>query len=213
MRGGKFITLEGGEGAGKSTQAERLVAFLENNGCAAVKTREVGGSPGAEEIRNVWLGKGEGFWDPTTELMLVMAARRDHLVKTVWPQMDLDKWVVSDRFVDSTRVYQGVGLGLGLEKVDELYRQIADNFWPDLTLFLDVPVGVGHARVAARAGADDRYQQRDLSFHQTLRSAYRQLAEKEPKRIKIVLADGSADEVAASVQRVVALHFGFSDTA
>ena len=108
MPRGKYITLEGGEGAGKSTQAKRLAAFLKKKGIKTVLTREVGGAPGAEKIRKIWLEEGEGYWDKTAELMLVFAARREHLVKTVWPALKKGCWVVSDRFMDSTRAYQGL---------------------------------------------------------------------------------------------------------
>jgi dTMP kinase len=203
MARGKFITLEGGEGAGKSTQVRFLTDFLAATGHRVVTTREIGGAPGAEEIRTLWLDKGEGFWDPMTELMLTMAARRDHLAKTVWPALDAGAWVVSDRFVDSARAYQGIGLELGIAKVDAVYHMIADDFWPDLTLFLDVPAELGLERMRARRGADDRYQQKNVAFHETLRMTYRQLALSEPRRIKIIDATPSPDQVAAALVAAV----------
>src|SRR5262249_30259237 len=157
---GKFITLEGGEGAGKSTQAKLLAEFLRKRGIKVVLTREVGGAPSAEEIRNLWLGKGEGHWDPLTQLLRITAAPREHLVKTIWPSLKKGHWVVSDRFADSTRAYQGAGLKLDTKAIDSLYRQIAGNFEPDLTLVLDLPVKTGLRRMTD----DDRYQRKNAKF-------------------------------------------------
>lgn len=203
MARGKFITLEGGEGAGKSTQIRKLAEYLRAQDHTVVETREVGGAPGAEEIRTLWLSKGEGFWDPVTEVALIMAARREHLVKTVWPALERGAWVISDRFVDSTRAYQGIGLGLGLDVVDHNYRLIAGDFKPDLTLLLDLPVETGLARMSKRGGIDDRYQQKNPTFHQKLREAYLALAKAEPQRIKVLDASGNADEVAALARKAV----------
>jgi dTMP kinase len=213
MKPGKFITLEGGEGAGKSTQARHLVDYLGTHGIKAIATREVGGAPAAEEIRDLWLGKGEGHWDPVTELLLIMAARREHLVRTIWPALESGVWIVSDRFVDSSRAYQGVALGLGIEKVDEVYEQVAGEFWPDLTLLLDVPVDVGLARMASRNGPDDRYQRQKKPFHEKLRQAYLGMAKNEPKRFAVI--DASADEsaVSSAIEAAVAKHFGLPQKA
>lgn len=204
---GKFITLEGGEGAGKSTQVKRLADFLRAKGIEVVQTREVGGAPSAEAIRELWLSKGEGYWDATSELLLISAARREHLVKTVWPALTRGAWVVSDRFADSTRAYQGIGLGLGLDFIEDLTRHIAPNFEPDLTLLLDLPVEVGLARMSARGGQDDRYQQKDTAFHQKLRDAYLTLAAQHAYRIRIIDAAAEASSVAASIAQTVITHF------
>ena len=211
MSAGKFITLEGGEGAGKSTQAKRLAAYLRGQGIETILTREVGGCPSAEDIRTLWLGKGEGYWDGITEILLISAARREHLVKVVWPALERGAWVISDRFMDSTRAYQGVGLGLGIEVVDHYYKHVAGKtFEPDLTLLFDLPVEIGLKRVGARAGHDDRYEQKNMAFHQTLRDAYLDLAKQYPARIKIVDASSEADKVAASAAETVRLHFALS---
>ncbi|MGB9152893.1 MAG: dTMP kinase [Alphaproteobacteria bacterium] len=207
MTRGKFITLEGGEGAGKSTQIKRLADFLRAQGIQTVQTREVGGAPSAEAIRELWLTQSEGHWDALTELLLIMAARREHLVKTVWPALERGDWVISDRFNDSTRAYQGIGLGLGLEVIEELYRRIAPNFEPDLTLLLDLPIEAGLARMTARGGQDDRYQQKDKSFHQKLRDAYLSLAQKDAHRFRVIDASGNADIVAAAIAQTVRGHF------
>jgi dTMP kinase len=205
---GKFITLEGGEGAGKSTQAKRLAAYLRGGGQDVVLTREVGGSPSAEEIRNLWLSKIEGHWDGLTEVLLISAARREHLVKTIWPALERGVWVISDRFVDSTRAYQGIGQGLGLEVVDAFYKQLAGDFEPDMTFLLDIPVQAGQARLASRGGPDDRYEQKDKSFHESLRDAYLALAIKYAKRIKIIDANRDADSIATDIETIVHRHLG-----
>lgn len=201
---GVFITLEGGEGAGKSTQTRLLAEHLENLGHEVVRTREVGGSPSAEEIRDLWLSKGDEHWDPLTELLLISAARREHLVRAIWPALERGAWVVSDRFADSSRAYQGVGLNMGLDVVDDLTRRVAGDFEPDLTLLLDLPVETGLARMAARRGLDDRYQQKSAAFHQTLRDAYLRLAAEHPERITVVDASKDADEVAQAIRNAVA---------
>lgn len=207
MAQGKFITLEGGEGAGKSTQVKNLCAFLKARGVDVLQTREVGGVPTAEELREFWLSKGEGHWDSVTELLLIMAARREHLVKKIWPALAAGYWVVSDRFVDSSRAYQGVAMGLGLEKVEAVYRQIAPDFLPDMTLLLDLPASAGLARVAARGGQDDRYQQKKIAFHEKLREAYVTLARQESARWRVIDASADADAVTAQIERVVAEGF------
>ena len=210
MARGKFITLEGGEGAGKSTQVKLLAQFLRDRGLEVVQTREVGGCPSAEEIRELWLTKREGHWDKLTELLLIFAARREHIVNTIEPALARGAWVVSDRFVDSTRAYQGIGLGLGLELVDHFYQCIAGDFEPDLTLLLDLPIDVGLARMSSRGGQDDRYQQKDTTFHQTLRDAYLALAKNDAGRIKVIDAAQDSAGVAASIQRTVQQQFNFT---
>lgn len=200
MGRGRFITLEGGDGAGKSTQVKRLASVLESRGLKVLTTREVGGAPGAEDIRGLWLSKPQGFWDPLTELMLIMAARREHLAHTVWPALEAGVWVISDRFVDSSRTYQGVAMGMGIDKVDALYREIAGNFWPDLTLLLDLPVATGEARMLSRRMKLDRYEAQEQAFHQSLREGYLKLAALEPSRIAVIDASRGIDDVAADLQ-------------
>ena len=203
MERGRFITLEGGDGAGKTTQIKKLVESLEKNGRNVFATREVGGCPSAEEIRELWLSKEQGYWDPMSEVFLIMAARREHLVQKILPALEKGVWVVSDRYVDSTRVYQGVGLGLGVEKIDSIYEHIAGDFWPDLTLYLDVPVEIGAKRLQERAGPDDRYQQEKSVFHQKLRDGFLKLAAREAERFVVIDAAGQEDDVASCVQAAV----------
>lgn len=203
MSSGRFITLEGGEGAGKSTQAQRLVAYLSTKGVQAIATREVGGCEGAEDIRKLWLSKPQGYWDSISEVFLIMAARREHLHKTILPALDAGVWVISDRYIDSTRAYQGIGLGLGVQTIDEIYAHIAGTFWPDLTLLLDLPVETGLQRMTDRSGKADRYEQQNISFHEKLRSAFLKLASGEPQRIKVVDAAQDQQTVTQAIQNAV----------
>jgi dTMP kinase len=203
MQRGTFITLEGGDGSGKSTQTKRLCEFLRSKGIETIQTREVGGSPSAESIRELWLTPSEGHWDTITEVYLIMAARREHLVKTIFPALERGAWVVCDRFIDSTRAYQGIGQDLGLEIIDELYRHIAGDFEPDLTLLLDLPVDVGLSRMTSRGGQDDRYQQKHKDFHQKLRDGFLFLATKNKERFQIVDASCEAAVVTKSIEDVI----------
>lgn len=202
MAKGKFITLEGGEGAGKSTQAKMLADFLQKQGIKVVLTREVGGCPSAEEIRKLWLAQGEDYWETLSELLLIFAARREHLTKTIWPALKKGTWVVCDRFMDSTRAYQGTK-----GPIEKLYREIAGDFQPDLTLLLDTPVATSMARVTSRGGWNDRYQLKAAPFHRKLRNSYLALAKKYKKRIKIVDASQNAEGVAEQIQSLVQKHF------
>lgn len=206
MARGKFITLEGGEGAGKSTQTKKLAAFLRRRGIKVVLTREVGGAPGAEKIRKIWLEEGEGYWDPLAELLLIFAARREHLAKTVWPALKKGIWVVSDRFMDSTVAYQGTGKMKPV--IERLYREIAGNFEPDLTILLDMPVTASMKRVNKRGGwpKKDRYELKPASFHRKLRKAYLKLARKYPKRIKVVDASTNVNQVNHIIQKIIKIY-------
>ena len=204
MARGKFITLEGGEGAGKSTQAKRLAAYLKKRGIKVVLTREVGGSPVAEEIRKLWLSQKEGYWEPLAELFLIFAARREHLTKTIWPALKKGHWVVCDRFMDSTRAYQGIGPMKPV--IERLYRELAGDFEPDLTLLLDMPAEASMARVKSRGGWDNRYDLKAAPFHRKLREAFLALAKKYPKRIKVVDANENIDVVARHIAKILNEH-------
>lgn len=202
MAQGRFISFEGGDGAGKSTQIKSLAARLSKSGREIVLTREVGGCPSAEEIRELWLSKKAGFWDPMSEVLLVMAARREHLARTIWPALARGAFVLSDRFVDSTRVYQGIAQGVGVEVVDRVYEQIAPGFWPDKTILLDLPPAIGLARVAARRGQDDRFQQQPTAFHETIRQGFLDLASRAPDRFIIVDASVPPEEIEPQLTKI-----------
>jgi dTMP kinase len=205
---GRFITLEGGEGAGKSTQIGRLAAWLGARGRDVVTTREPGGAPGAELIRKLLVEGPAERWDGTTEALLHFAARRDHLRATVWPALERGAWVVSDRFADSTRAYQGSGHGLELEALDRLYEVAVDGFRPDLTIILDLPVETGLARAASRRGAETRYESLPRDFHERVRRGFLEIAQAEPRRCAIVDASNGIDDIAGAIARLVTERLG-----
>ncbi len=205
---GRFITLEGGEGAGKSTQQKLLAAWLREQGVTVVETREPGGSPGAEQIRDLLVTGEAGRWDALTETLLHFAARRDHVIKTIEPALARGNWVVCDRFVDSTLAYQGFGHELGREPVDKLRALVLDRLMPDLTLILDLPVADGLERARQRAtsttAAEDRYETMDRAFHERLRRGFHEIAADEPQRCILVDAAGTAESVADKIRVIVA---------
>lgn len=205
---GRFITLEGGEGAGKSTQIRRLGEHLRSAGRDVIETREPGGSPGAEEIRGLLLGGGVDRWDDVAEALLMYAARRDHLARKIWPALARGQWVLCDRFEDSTRAYQGAGSGLDRSVIDALGQVARGDFAPDLTLILDLPVAVGRERAAARRGPNDRFEQRDDAFHERVRQGFLAVATAEPDRCAVIDASQPVDAVAQAIARTVERRLG-----
>jgi dTMP kinase len=204
---GRFIVVEGGEGAGKSTQAGLVAATLARAGIPVRKTREPGGSPGAETIRRLLLeGEGER-WDAISEALLLVAARRDHVTRLIAPALAQGIWVVSDRFADSTLAYQGYGRGLALSDLAMLHRFALADFAPHLTLILDLPVEVGLARAAARSSAD-RFERLDRDFHERLRQGFRQIAVDNPARCVLIDASGDPQTVHRTVIAVVSERLG-----
>jgi dTMP kinase len=204
---GRFITLEGGEGAGKSTQVEQLCQALRGRGLEVVATREPGGSYGAETIRALLVTGDTARWDPLTEALLHVAARRDHYARTIAPALARGAWVVSDRFADSTMAYQGYGLGVDRDLLRQLYKTVLGEFAPDLTIVLDLPVEVGLGR-ANRRGGDDRYERMDAAFHQRLRDGFLEIAADEPQRCAVIDAQADVDTVAAAILTLVAERLG-----
>jgi len=201
---GKFITFEGGEGAGKSTQAQKLKSALEARGRSVVLTREPGGSPGAEEIRGLLVQGEPDRWTPLCETLLFIAARADHVARTIEPALAKGQWVISDRFSDSTYVYQGVARGLGMETVRDLQRVALGDFVPDLTLIVDLPAGEGLRRARARGQErENRYEKFGREFHERLREAFRELAAREPVRCVVIDGVSDSDTVSAAVWRAV----------
>ncbi|RAK68891.1 dTMP kinase [Phenylobacterium kunshanense] len=203
MTRGRFITFEGGEGAGKSTQVLRLVARLESAGHEVVKTREPGGSPGAESIRDLVLRGAADRWSPVTETLLMYAARRDHIERVIRPALSRGAWVVCDRFADSTRAYQGAAGGTAPGLIAALETFVLEDIKPDLTLVFDLPVDIGLARAHARAGAEMRFESKGAAFHERLREGFRAIAEAEPERCALIDASGGMDEVEGEVWRAV----------
>jgi dTMP kinase len=204
---GRFITLEGGEGTGKSTQIRRLAAALEARGISVVTTREPGGSSGAEEIRKLMVEGEPGRWNPITETLLAYAARADHVARTIGPALTAGKWVLSDRFSDSTFAYQGVGRGLDRETIRRIDSAVLDDFSPDLTLVLDLDVATGLGRALARSGAENRFEKFGSEFHEKLRQAFLDIAKRFPERCKVIDASGNEDQVAEAIFTAVSRRF------
>ena len=200
---GKFITLEGGEGAGKSTQALRLAAHLERAGHTVCITREPGGAPGAEAIRELLVTGDPGRWDAAAETLLHYAARRSHLTDTIRPALARGEWVVCDRFSDSTLAYQGYVGGVDKGFISEIYARVVGDLTPDLTLILDLPPEAGLARAQARGEGEDRYERMGLDFHRRLRAAFLEIAAEEPERCMVVDADGDIEAVAARINSAI----------
>lgn len=207
MTAGKFITLEGGEGAGKSTQAQYLQKRLAALGIKALLTREPGGSPRAEAIRGVLLAGQAKALGPMGEGLLFYAARDSHLELTIRPALARGQWVICDRFHDSTRAYQGAAGGVSIAALDALERIVVGATRPDLTLILDLPAEEGLKRAAARAktageGAD-RFESMPLRFHENLRREFREIAETEPDRCVIIDASRSVEQVSDAIMTAV----------
>jgi dTMP kinase len=192
---GRFITIEGGDGAGKTTQAGLLAATLARRGLAVRLTREPGGSPGAETIRRLLLHDRTEFWDAVGETLLLVAARRNHVTTLIAPALRRGTWVVCDRFADSTLAYQGYGRGLAIEHLVALHRFALDDFAPDLTLILDLAVEIAEARAAGRGAAKDRFECLDRDFRERLREGFRQIARADPARCALIDASGEVRQV------------------
>ena len=201
---GKLITLEGGEGAGKSTQIARLAAALERAGLSVVTTREPGGSPAGERIRKLLVEGEPGSLMPLTEALLHFAQRAEHIVKTIQPALDRGAWVVCDRFADSTMAYQGYGHRLGRGTIQTLTRLVCGPLKPALTLIFDVPVEIGLTRAAARRGVETRYERMDAAFHERLRRGFLDIAKREPRRCAVIDATQDVDTVTAETLKIVA---------
>lgn len=208
MSKGHFITLEGGEGAGKSTQVRLLKDALIKNGIDVVITREPGGSIGAEEIRELLVTGETGRWDGMSEALLNFAARRDHLIKTVWPALDRGTWVISDRFADSTIAYQGYGHGLNLDTLYQLWDVAIDGFRPDLTFILDLPVEIGLKRAIGRGDGEDRYERMATQFHHDLKAGFLDIADKEQARCAVINAERSIAEIHNDMQHTISSRLG-----
>ena len=203
---GHFITFEGGEGTGKSTQCKLLTEFLQRNSYPVTLTREPGGSPGAEEIRNLLVNGDKNRWDSVTEILLFMAARRNHLVTKIWPKVNNGESFIADRYLDSTIAYQGYGYGKNntiIQQINSIYQQIAGDFQPDLTFILDIDPELGLKRSCLRIGnTEQRFESMDLTFHKNLREGFLELAQKD-KRYVVINANQSIETIQSEIQMVV----------
>lgn len=202
-RPGRFITLEGGEGAGKSTQVARLKEWIEARGHRCIATREPGGAPGAEMVRKLLVEGPAERWDGVTEALLHFAARREHLRSTVLPAILSGTWVVSDRFADSTMAYQGYGHGADRTMLGTLYDIVVGDFRPDLTLILDLPVEVGLMRAAARRGSETRYESLPVDFHERVRAGFLDIAAADPSRCVVIDATAGINEITEAIVAAV----------
>lgn len=200
---GRFITLEGGEGAGKSTQIQALAKALSERGIDALVTREPGGSEGAERIRDLLLAGSEDRWGPRAEALLFSAARADHVARTIRPALEEGRWVLCDRFVDSSLAYQGGAGGLGVETVRAINSFAIDGWFPDRTLALMLDGGVERARARDTDGSD-RIGRRPLDYHHKVEIAFRLIAAEEPERVRLIDGSGAPGEVTARLLDAIA---------
>lgn len=199
---GKFITIEGTEGVGKSTNIAFIQDWLVKQGLDVVMTREPGGTPLAEELRQILLAKRDEAFDPSAELLLIFAARAQHLAQVILPALSRGAWVVSDRFTDATYAYQGFGRGLNLETIETLENLVQGTLRPDLTLVLDIEVELGLARASARAELD-RFESEKVEFFERVRAGYQKRAEQNPQRYARVDAGQSLEKVQQDIERVL----------
>ena len=199
MQQGRFITFEGGEGAGKSTQVQRLAARLSGLVKEVVTTREPGGSQGAEQIRNLLVNGPPERWSAETETLLVYAARRDHMERLITPALRHGAWVLCDRFHDSTRAYQGAAGGAPAHLIDALEHSVLEGLKPDLTLILDLPVDIGLGRAHDRGDGEERFETKGHEFHEQLRQAFLHIGRKNPDRCVLIDAHGTIDSVEAQI--------------
>ncbi len=207
MARGKFITLEGGEGSGKSTQTERLASALRASGREVVATREPGGTSGGEMIRKLLVEGRADRWHPLTEALLHNAARNEHVIKLIAPALARGAWVISDRFADSTVAYQGFAQGLDRDRIAALHRLVLGDAAPDLTIVIDVPAAVGLGRAGGRRAQMQRYEMMGADFHEHIRAAFQEIAKREPERCVIVDGAPPADRVTKEIFAVVARRF------
>ena len=203
----QFITLEGVEGAGKTTQKQALCRFLEGHGIAYVETREPGGTPYAERIRGLLLDHAEEPVAAKTELLLMFAARAQHLEQCIKPALAAGQWVICDRFTDATYAYQGGGRQLPMDWIDQLRVWVHGDFQPHTTLIFDVPVELGLARAEARGGLD-RIESEHRAFFERVRQAYHAIAAAEPERVVLIDATDSADQVSATMLDILSARWG-----
>lgn len=203
MRRGRFITLEGGEGAGKSTAMQTVRSWLAARGREVIITREPGGTDAAERIRGLLLDPESGPLTPMTELLLMFAARQENLAGVIRPALKQGRDVVCDRFTDASRAYQGAGRQLGSDAVETLADLVHPDLRPDLTLLLDVPVAVGMERIRGRDGGPDRMEQSRPEFLERVRQAYLAQARLEPDRFVVIDATRSLDDVTAAIEEAL----------
>ncbi len=208
----RMLVIDGVDGSGKGVQTRRLLQAFLDAGLPALLTREPGGSPAAEDIREL-LVKGEpDKWDSMTELLLMYAARRSHLRDTIWPALAADKWVISDRFADSSRAFQGIAGELGLETVEQAHRIVVGDFVPALVLILDIPESIALARARRRGGDDDRFEKKGQDYQRRVREAFLQIAAADPQQYHVIDANQSMDKVNEEIIEAINNRFSLNLT-
>ena len=205
---GRFLTLEGGEGAGKTTLIKALKIWLTGQGIDVVVTREPGGTPGAEVLRDILLNGATDRWSPVTEALLMYAARVDHVERLIEPALARGAWVISDRFSDSTRAYQGVAGGVSADRIGKIHAAALGDFFPDLTLILDLDPKTGLARTVARGEDATRFERFDTGFHDRLRQAYLDIAAEDPDRCVVLDALDAPELVAEKAITAIETRLG-----
>lgn len=202
-----MIVIDGVDGSGKGVQSRRLLRAMTDAGLEAILTREPGGSPAAEDIRTLLVTGEPEKWDSMTELLLMYAARRAHLRDTVWPSLAAGKWVISDRYADSSRAFQGIAGNLGLDIVEQVHRVCVGEFEPELVLILDLSESIALQRANERGGGEDRFEKKGTDYHARVRNAFLQIAAKNPSRYQVVDADQSMDQVSQAIVEIVNQRF------
>lgn len=205
-----FISLEGGEGCGKSTQAKLLVETLQKSGFEAILTREPGGEEGAESIRELLVKGKPERWDPVAETLLFLASRVQHVERVIKPALKRGAWVISDRFHDSTRVYQGVGKGVSDAYYGQLHAATLGNFVPNLTFLLDIPPEMGLIRAHGRRDGETRFESMKLDFHRRVRAGFLRIAEAETSRFHIIDAEADVPYIHRAIVKDMNMRFGLS---
>ena len=206
----KMIVVDGVDGSGKGIQTRRLHQALVEAGHQAILTREPGGSPAAEDIRKLLVEGEPEKWDSMTELLLMYAARRSHLSDTIYPALKSGKWVVSDRFADSSRAFQGIAGELGLEVVEKVHQLVVGTFEPDLTLILDISETLALKRTINRGGSEDRFEKKGEEYQSKVRQAFLQIANKDEKRYQVIDANQSIDQVSEDIFNALNQRFQLS---
>lgn len=199
----RMIVIDGVDGSGKGVQTRRLLQSFVDVGEPAILTREPGGCAAAEDIRALLVTGEPEKWDSMTELLLMYAARRSHLRDTIWPALEAGNWVISDRYADSSRAFQGIAGNLGLETVESIHRVVVGDFEPELVLILDIPESLALARARDRGDNEDRFEQKGASYHAKVRDAFLQIATSDSQKYRVVDADQSMDRVSENIIDII----------
>jgi dTMP kinase len=203
----RMIVIDGVDGSGKGVQTRRLLQALVDAGQQAILTREPGGSPAAEEIRALLVTGEPEKWDSMTELLFIYAARRAHLCDTIWPQLELGKWVISDRYADSSRAFQGIAGNLGLDTVEQVHQIVVGDFEPELVLILDIPESIALARARDRGGDEDRFERKGASYHARVRNAFLDIAASDQRQYQVIDANQGMDQVSDDIIAAINARF------